>query len=140
MLTSRCVALCLVNHVLDMILSQKNVWKSDKSWEPEKIWKFRNLNSKFKIEKLKWLKLILGKCWTTFVFMSRLKSRCLKLKMSMLFLAGNQLYELKRHRGGWWGGGGQKNHSHFHLQTVTFEHRHENKNCSACPEDQLKPF
>ena len=23
---------------------------------------------------------------------------------------------------------------------VTFEHRHENKSCSACPEDQLKPF
>ena len=22
----------------------------------------------------------------------------------------------------------------------TFEHRHENKSCSACPEDQLKPF
>ncbi len=21
----------------------KNVWKSDKSWEPEKIWKFENL-------------------------------------------------------------------------------------------------
>ena len=36
---------------------KKNVWKSDKSWEPEKIWKFgnleiwkfKNLNSKFKI-------------------------------------------------------------------------------------------
>ena len=34
----------------------KNVWKSDKSWEPEKIWKFekkkiwkfKNFNSKFK--------------------------------------------------------------------------------------------
>ena len=22
---------------------KKNVWKSDKSWEPEKIWKFENL-------------------------------------------------------------------------------------------------
>ena len=22
----------------------------------------------------------------------------------------------------------------------TFEHRNENKNCSACPENQLKPF
>ena len=21
-----------------------------------------------------------------------------------------------------------------------FEHRHENKSCSACPEDQLEPF
>ena len=31
------------------IQSQKNVWKSDKSWEPEKIWKFKNLNSKFKM-------------------------------------------------------------------------------------------
>ena len=28
---------------------KKNVWKSDKSWEPEKIWKFENLNSKIKI-------------------------------------------------------------------------------------------
>ena len=32
----------------------KNVWKSDKSWEPEKIWKFENLkiliqNSKIKM-------------------------------------------------------------------------------------------
>ena len=25
-------------------------------------------------------------------------------------------------------------------QILTFEHRHENKSCSACPEDQLKPF
>ena len=44
------------------------------------------------------------------------------------------------------GAGGQdddvkkKNHCHFHLQTATFEHRHENKSCSACPEDQLEPF
>ena len=35
----------------------KNVWKSDKSWEPEKIWKFENLNLKiwkfkFKNQKL----------------------------------------------------------------------------------------
>ena len=29
----------------------KNVWKSDKSWEPEKIWKFEfeTLNSKFEM-------------------------------------------------------------------------------------------
>ena len=47
--------------------------------------KFFILKFKFQIQKLKWLKLILGKCWTTFVFMSRLKSRCLKLKMSMVF-------------------------------------------------------
>ena len=25
-------------------------------------------------------------------------------------------------------------------ERVSFEHRHENKSCSACPEDQLKPF
>ena len=24
--------------------------------------------------------------------------------------------------------------------SVSFEHRDENKSCSACPEDQLKPF
>ena len=24
--------------------------------------------------------------------------------------------------------------------TATFEPRHENENCSACPEDQLEPF
>ena len=24
--------------------------------------------------------------------------------------------------------------------TATFEPRHENESCSACPEDQLKPF
>ena len=29
--------------------------------------------------------MILGTCWTTFVLMSRLKSRCLKLKMTMSF-------------------------------------------------------
>ena len=28
----------------------------------------------------------------------------------------------------------------FLQQRVTFEPRHENKTCSACPEDQLKPF
>ena len=28
----------------------------------------------------------------------------------------------------------------FLPKIVTFEHRHENKSCSACPEDQLKPF
>ena len=59
----------------EIIADKKNVWKSDKSWEPEiflKFWKF-----KLKIKKLKWLKLILGTCWTTFVFMSMLKSHCL---------------------------------------------------------------
>ena len=28
----------------------------------------------------------------------------------------------------------------FSAKSVTFEHRHENKSCSACPEDQLEPF
>ena len=31
-----------------------------------------------------------------------------------------------------------KKDCHFHLSTVTFEHRHENKSCSACPSDQHK--
>ena len=29
----------------------------------------------------------------------------------------------------------KKNHWHFHLETATFENRHENKSCSACPKD-----
>ena len=29
-------------------------------------------------------------------------------------------------------------HCHFHPQTATFEHRHENKSCSACPKGQHK--
>ena len=40
--------------------------------------------------KCQMLKLIAGTCWTTFVFMSMLKSRCLKLKMSMLFFGQQQ--------------------------------------------------
>ena len=36
--------------------------------------------------------------------------------------------------------GVKKNHCNFRPLTVTFEPRHENKSCSACPEDQLKPF
>ena len=45
-----------------------------------KIWKneiFKILKFKFKIQNLKWLQLILGTCWTSFVFISMLKSRCL---------------------------------------------------------------
>ena len=34
----------------------------------------------------------------------------------------------------------KKQHSNFRLQTATFEHRDENKTCSACPEDQLELF
>ena len=34
----------------------------------------------------------------------------------------------------------KKKHCNFRQLTVTFEHRHENKSCSACPEDQLKPL
>ena len=54
----------------------KNVWKSDRRWEPEnfenlKTWQLKNLKT------LKTLKIILGTCWTTFVFMSRLKSHYL---------------------------------------------------------------
>ena len=28
----------------------------------------------------------------------------------------------------------------FSALTLGYEHRHENKSCSACPEDQLEPF
>ena len=28
----------------------------------------------------------------------------------------------------------------FLALTMSFEHRNENKSCSACPENQLKPF
>ena len=34
----------------------------------------------------------------------------------------------------------KKKHCNFRLLTANFEHRHENKSCSACPEDQLEPF
>ena len=34
----------------------------------------------------------------------------------------------------------QKTSLQFLPKIVTFEHRHENKSCSACPEDQLKLF
>ena len=41
----------------------------------------------WKIQKLKWLKLILGTCWTTtFVFMSMLKSHCFWQKLQWGFL------------------------------------------------------
>ena len=33
-----------------------------------------------------------------------------------------------------------KKHCNFRQETVTFEPRHENKSCSACPEDQLELF
>ena len=33
-----------------------------------------------------------------------------------------------------------KNHWHFHIETVTFEYRHENKSYSACPKDQFSSF
>ena len=57
---------------------------------------------------------------------------------STWFLAGNQLYDIA--------GEGDaedevpKMHCNFRLYTLSFEPRHENKSCSACPEDQLKPF
>ena len=34
----------------------------------------------------------------------------------------------------------KKKHCNFRPLTATFEHRHENKSCSACPEDQLELF
>ena len=44
-----------------------------------KTWKLKNSKT------LKTLKMILGTCWTTFVFMSMLKSHCLLSKIVMLF-------------------------------------------------------
>ena len=32
----------------------------------------------------------------------------------------------------------QKNHCNFHIETATFEHRHENKSRSACPKDHFQ--
>ena len=32
----------------------------------------------------------------------------------------------------------KKNHCNFRQKTVIFEHRLENKSCSACPKDQHK--
>ena len=34
----------------------------------------------------------------------------------------------------------KKKHCNFRLKTATFEPRHENKSCSASPEDQLELF
>ena len=34
----------------------------------------------------------------------------------------------------------KKKHCNFRQYIVTFEPRHENKSCSACPGDQLEPF
>ena len=34
----------------------------------------------------------------------------------------------------------KKKHCNFRLLAATLEPRHENKNCSACLKDQLKPF
>ena len=34
----------------------------------------------------------------------------------------------------------KKKHCNFRLLSANFEHRDENKTCSACLEDQLKPF
>ena len=31
------------------------------------------------------------------------------------------------------GGAVPKKHCNFHIETAIFEHRHENKSCSACP-------
>ena len=38
------------------------------------------------------------------------------------------------------GAGVKKKPLRFSAIIVTFEPRHENKSCSECPEDQLKPF
>ena len=42
----------LINYPEFLAPNSKNVWKSDKSWEPEKIWKFENLKI-WKFENLK---------------------------------------------------------------------------------------
>ena len=75
-------------------------------------------------------------CWTSFVFISMLKICCCMRKLQW-FLAGNQLYELKRHRIGW-GGGPKKTIAIFGYKQRLLSL--DMKTCSACPEDQLNPF
>ena len=73
--------------------SQLKKWLNVNSWEPYQFWNFEFLKlwNFWNFEILKFwnfyfLNAILGTCLATFVFMSILKSRCLKLKMSMVFL------------------------------------------------------
>ena len=85
-----------------VILKTKNVWMSDKSWEPESFLMFSYVFQCFltlslsitlspSLSLLLTLTLFqsliqsLSTCWTIFVFMSRLKSRCLLPKIAMLF-------------------------------------------------------
>ena len=71
---------------------QKNVWKSDRRWEPVK---FSKLSS-----------LILETCWTTFVFMSMLKSvsssSCQVVTLSSLILGTTFVFmsDIRVHRAG----------------------------------------
>ena len=58
--------------------------------------------------------------------------------LDTIFLLGNS--SMNSNVRGQGGGEVKKKHCNFHLETATFEPGHENKNCSACPADQLKPF
>ena len=61
----------LLNRLLRMFSSfmfyEKNVWKSDRRWKLGKTWN---------------IKMILGTCWTTFLYMSMLKSHSVTLTLS----------------------------------------------------------
>ena len=124
--------------------------------------------------KCQMLMLILGTCWTTFVFMSMLKSdiyqmSSIKCQMLMLilgtcrttfvfmciakkwvfvimshvtfrmsrvwFLAGNPALWTQMSVD--WVMWSKKTSLQILPKTVTLEHRHENKSCSACPEDHF---
>ena len=76
------------------------------------------------------------KLWRTFlVWYFWLGRSFWVLAKNFEFLAGNQLYELQTHRRRRWVS--KKKHCNFRQKTATFEHRHENKTCSACPNDQI---
>ena len=74
----KCHIMCFLRYCTDCLLNiknsfllftTKNVWKSNKSLEPVKVTWFQWFIW------VTWV--ILGTCWTTFVFMCKLKSNCL---------------------------------------------------------------
>ena len=84
------------------------------------------------------LMLILGTWWSTFVFMSMLKSKCLWVKMAMdIFSWEPALWTLNSQERVMWMLRSKNTHCQFHLWSVTFGPRHENKSCSACPKDHF---
>ena len=61
----------LFYHPLFILFHQKNVWMSDKSWEPEHSLTVLSQTLSHSLVHS------LSTCWTTFVFMSMLESHCL---------------------------------------------------------------